>query len=111
MKIDERVAGYLGRVLDNAGTVVGTCFQIIDSIAATAFHVLADAGAGNIHDNLRIDPLQGGEAVDAEVLAIDVEHDLAIVRLADPLPECNSRLAATDQVQLTVPDSVTGVPS
>jgi Trypsin-like peptidase domain len=108
-QIDKRVAGYLGRVLDDVNEPVGTCFQIADRIGVTAWHVLVDTDAADVQKILRIDPLRGGAAIEARVERIDTMHDLAVVRLSRSLPESATRLAATDQVQLGAPLSVTGV--
>ena len=40
-----QVPGYLGRVLDDDGAPVGTCFQVTPGVLVTAWHVLDDIGA------------------------------------------------------------------
>jgi hypothetical protein len=110
MRGDERVAGYLGRVMDDVGDPIGTCFQIADRVVVTAWHVLDDLGAGDLGAFVRVDPLRGGDPTDARVAAVDPRHDLAVLSLTAPLPASTPGLAATDKVELTAWVSVTGVP-
>ncbi len=42
---DDRVPGYLGRVLSGDKVPAGTCFQVEAGIIVTAYHVLNDLGA------------------------------------------------------------------
>lgn len=95
---DRRVPAYLGRVLDAGGEAVGTCFQIAPGIVATVWHVLEDIGAGVVGAEVGIDPLAGGAQIGGVVAAIDPPSDLAVVRLAAPLPAAVGGLAATDDV-------------
>lgn len=57
MEVDQRVPGFLGRVLDAAGEPVGTCFQVVPGVLMTAWHVLDDLGAGDADTVVRVDPL------------------------------------------------------
>ncbi len=53
---DGRVAGYLGRVLADGDTPVGTCFQVATGVLVTAWHVLNDIGAAAQDASVRVDP-------------------------------------------------------
>src|SRR5947209_7142473 len=103
---DVRVAGFLGRVLAEDGDPVGTCFQVSDRVAVTAWHVLDDLGAGDLDAMVRVDPLGGGELTEARVVAVDPLHDLAVLGLTAPLPASTPGLAATNEMRLTAPVSV-----
>ncbi len=106
---DRRVPAYLGRVLDDAGQPVGTCFQLAPGFVATAWHVLNGLGAGARDAQVTIDPLAGGESRTGTVAAIDETADLAIVRLSTPLDASIAGLAATDDVAPNEPIVVAGV--
>lgn len=108
MKVDSRVPGFLGRILD-AGSPVGTCFQVAPGVLATAFHVLDDLDAGVVGAIVQVDPLQGGAACKARVARIDSLHDLAVLVRDKPLPRCVAGLAASDDVPKASPVSITGV--
>jgi hypothetical protein len=98
---DGRVAGFLGRILDDSGAPRGTCFQLDPAgIAATAWHVLDDLGAGEVGAAVTVDPLQGGDSRAAVVVAADPVHDLAVLRLAAPLAATVAGLQSTDEVAL-----------
>ena len=97
---DTRVPAYLGRVLNAGGEPVGTCFQVAAGVLATAWHVLDDIGAGEIEAVVAVDPLAGGEAREATVVAIDPLADLAVLRVASPLGASIAGLRATDDVPL-----------
>ncbi|MGI9000361.1 MAG: trypsin-like peptidase domain-containing protein [Pseudonocardia sp.] len=111
MVVDQRVAGFLGRVLDDAGGPVGTCFQVAPGVVVTAWHVLDELGAGNRDAVVRLDPLQGGEPTDARVTAVDPVHDLAALSVVAPLSDSVAGLAATDEVHLSTAVSITGAPT
>jgi NB-ARC domain/Trypsin-like peptidase domain len=106
---DKRVPGFLGRVLTGAGAPVGTCFQVAPTVLVTAWHVLSDLGAGESGAAVSLDALSGGEAVAGEVVRVDPEHDLAVVRANLPLPSSVSGVAATDSVPPATGVLVTGV--
>ena len=105
---DARVPGYLGRVLDDTGAPVGTCFQVAPGVLVTAWHVLDDIGATAENARVRIDPLAGGKAFDAAVARLDPLRDLAVLTCVPGLPEVTGPLMATDQVPLRVQVTVTG---
>ncbi|MEW1861311.1 trypsin-like peptidase domain-containing protein [Streptomyces sp. NPDC088194] len=85
---DARVPGFLGRVLDVDGTPVGTCFQVSPGVLVTAAHVLAEAGCDWLGASLSVDALNGSVGrAPAQVVAVDVPRDLAVVRRAEPLAE------------------------
>jgi hypothetical protein len=109
VRVDQRVAGFLGRVLDDADDPIGTCFQVTPGVLVTAWHVLDDLGAGMIDAEVRLDPLQGGLSRDARVVRLDPLHDLAVLVAAEPLAECVTGLAASDEVTATTPFAITGV--
>ena len=106
---DRRVPGYLGRVLHAGGEPVGTCFQLAPGLLATAWHVLDGVRAGELGDVVRVDPLAGGDARDATVVAIDPLADLAVLNTDLPLDASIAQLRATDGVPLGRPVVVTGV--
>src|SRR5690349_5373743 len=110
MLIDDRVAGFFGRVLDEAGDPIGTCFQIAERVAVTAWHVVDDLGAGDVGGVVWVDPLQGGDSNIAQVVAVDPVHDLAVLSLTVTLPACVVGIAATDEVELRAAVSITGAP-
>ena len=105
---DARVPGYLGRVLDENGDPVGTCFQVARGVLVTAWHVLDAIGAAEENARVRIDPLAGGEVFDAAVKRLNPQRDLAVLTSAGGLPAVTGPLAATDQVPLRVTVTVTG---
>ncbi|MGB7798405.1 MAG: trypsin-like peptidase domain-containing protein [Pseudonocardiaceae bacterium] len=109
MKVDQRVAGFLGRLLDDADDPIGTCFQVTPGVLVTAWHVLDDLGAAVIDAEVRLDPLQGGPSRDARVVRLDPRHDLAVLVTEEPLTECVAGLAASDEVTATTPVAITGV--
>lgn len=109
MEVDRRVPGFLGRVLDGSGLPVGTCFQVAPGVLVTAWHVLDALGSGDVDAAVRVDPLQGGVAVEARVMRVDPVHDLAVLSAGEPLAECVTGLAATDEVELDTRVSITGV--
>ena len=67
---DGRVPGYLGRVLDDDGVPVGTCFQVAPGVLVTAWHVLDDIGAAE-EAEVSVDPLAGGDRFLAAVCRVD----------------------------------------
>ncbi|MDQ3886091.1 MAG: serine protease, partial [Actinomycetota bacterium] len=109
MEVDQRVPGFLGRVLDGSAQPVGTCFQVSPGVVVTAWHVLDDLGAGDEEAVVRLDPLQGGTETQARVRRVDPVHDLAVLSADEPLPACVAGLAATDEVELDTWVSITGV--
>lgn len=85
---DARVPGFLGRVLDADGMPVGTCFQVSPGVLVTAAHVLTDIGCDWTGASLSVDALNGSSRrAPAQVVAVDVPRDLAVVRRAGPLAE------------------------
>ena len=103
------VPGYLARVLDGDGVAVGTAFQVAPGTLVTACHVLEGMACTGIGDRLRVDPLGGGEALDAEVLRVDPGHDLACLQVGKPLPGPAPILVGTDTVMIRTDVVVTGV--
>ncbi|WP_037499935.1 CHAT domain-containing protein, partial [Solirubrobacter soli] len=106
---DWRVPGHLGRILDLDGAPAGTCFQLVTGVVATAWHVLAAVGAGEVGASVVVDPLRGGPERVGEVVAVDPVADLAVVRLDVPLEGSVSRIAATDEARMTEAVVITGV--
>jgi hypothetical protein len=103
----ERVPGYLGRVLDNDGTPVGTCFQVAHRIAVTAWHVLDAVDAGRVEAAVRVDGLAlGSPRSVARVVRADPVHDLAVLLMADPFSASVAGFVASDAVE---PNSVVQV--
>lgn len=93
-----RVPGFVGRILDDAGGPVGTCFQVTPSILVTAWHVLDGHGKAAAGTIVGVDPLSGGDAFNARVLATDSQHDLAVLRSTREFPATIAGFAATDTV-------------
>src|SRR5262245_34051756 len=111
MPVDARVAPYLGRVLDAGGGPAGTCFQVASGVLVTAWHVLDALGAAEPGALVSVDPLQGGLARQAKVERTDPLHDLAVLVTGDPLAGCAAGLSASDEVAITAPVVITGVPA
>jgi hypothetical protein len=105
---DGRVPGYLGRVLDNDGGPVGTCFQVAPGVLVTAWHVLNDIGTGNPDAAVHVDPLGGGKSFEVMVARVDPMHDLAVLVSKVGLSETAEALTATDHMVLRTPVTVTG---
>src|ERR1044071_2174839 len=103
-----RVPGYLGRVLDGDGDPLGTCFQVAPKVLVTAWHVLDQLGAATVGAPVRVDPLQGGHAFEAEVRRLDPVHDLGVLAGAGSLPESAGPLTATDELKLRTKVFATG---
>lgn len=109
MLIDSRVAPFLGRVLDDAGEPVGTCFQLRSGVLVTAWHVLDALGAAEEGARVQFDPLQGGQVREAQVRRVDSLHDIAVLAASEPLAAYASGLARSDQVPAGTPIVITGV--
>ena len=105
---DVLVPGYLGRVLDDDGAPVGTCFQVSPRVLVTAWHVLDGIGAASDGAPVRVDPLAGGAAFGAVVVRFDPLRDLAVLTCDAALPEVAGDLTATGQMKLRTEVSVTG---
>ncbi len=105
---DVLVPGYLGRVLDDDGAPVGTCFQVSPRVLVTAWHVLDAIGAASEGAPVRVDPLAGGAAFGAVVVRFDPLRDLAVLTCDAALPEVAGELTATGQMKLRTEVSVTG---
>ncbi|MEU4424117.1 tetratricopeptide repeat protein [Actinoplanes sp. NPDC024001] len=101
--------GYLGRVVDSAGTAVGTCFQIQPGVLVTAWHVVADCGAEQPGADVHVGALSSGPPRIARVHAVDELRDLAVLTSAEPLDSCVPALAASDSVDPATDVHVTGV--
>ena len=100
--------GYLGRVLDEDGAPVGTCFQVSPGVLVTAWHVLDAIGAASDGAPVRVDPLAGGAAFGAVVVRFDPLRDLAVLTCDAALPAVAGELTATGQMKLRTEVSVTG---
>jgi hypothetical protein len=109
VEIDDRVPAFLGRILDDEGDPIGTCFQVKPGVLVTAWHVLNDLDRGEVGAGVRLDPLQGGPPRDARVERIDLSHDLAVVVTDKPLADCVAGWTGTDAVPQATPVTVTGV--
>ena len=107
---DQRVAPFLGRVLDEAGVPAGTCFQVCAGVLVTAWHVLDALGIGDVGEVAVVDPLQGGSSRQARVERADPLHDLAVLITEEPMPGCVAGLTASDEITNTSPVAITGVP-
>ena len=103
-----RVAGYLGRILDEDGDPVGTCFQVAPGVLVTAWHVLDELGAAEEQAVVRVDPLAGGDGFEAVVARLDHVHDLAVLQSATALAAVCGALTPTEQMELGAAVAVTG---
>ncbi len=112
MTPDERVPGFLGRILNAAGGPEGTCFQVAPGVFVTAWHVLRNVSAGtdtgDIGGLVRVDPLGGGGSFAARVINVDRVHDLGVLRAERSLPAVVPGVAVTDDVELRAEVAVTG---
>ena len=108
---DGRVPGYLGRILDAAGGLAGTCFQVAPGALVTAWHVLSDIGLADDGDQVTVDPLAGGTAFSAVVARADPLRDLAVLT-CEPrqagLTAAAGPLGTADSLPLRELVSVTG---
>lgn len=114
------VPAYLGRVLDDGGAPVGTCFQVAPGIAVTARHVCVEALAANtLHTEgtaglagatLRVDGLglHGELEAAAEVVAEDGDLDLAVLCVSRPLPGAVTLFAPSGTLSKGTTVEVTG---
>jgi hypothetical protein len=109
VEIDRRVPAFLGRILDDEGDPIGTCFQVQPGVLVTALHVLNDVSRDEEGASVRLDPLQGGAVREGRVERVDHSHDLAVVVTNKPLAESVAGLAPTDKVPQATPVAVTGV--
>jgi hypothetical protein len=107
---DRRVAPFLGRVLDESGSPAGTCFQVRSGVLVTAWHVLDALDAGSAGDMVAVDPLRGGPSRQARVERTDPVHDLAVLSTGEPLPGWVGGLSASDEMAMSVPVVIIGVP-
>lgn len=105
---DGLIPGYLGRVLDEDGAPVGTCFQYSPGVLVTAWHVLDGIGTARDEARVRVDPLAGGEPFGATVVRFDPLRDLAVLTCDAPLPAVAGKLTATGPMTLRTEVSVTG---
>ena len=108
MTTANRAAGYLGRVLDEDGEPVGTCFQVAPGVLVTAWRVLAELDGAREQTVVRIDPLAGGDGFEAVVARLDHVHDLAVLQSATALAAVCGALTPTEQIEVGAPVLVTG---
>src|SRR5690348_4016891 len=78
--------GCIGRVLDPDGRALGTCFQVAPGILVTALHVVRSTPG----------PVVLVDGVEARVLRLDPETDLAVLARDRPLPASVPGLAPAD---------------
>lgn len=106
--VDERVPGYLGRLL-RGPEPMGTCFQAAAGVLVTALHVLEQVGANRVGDTVMVDALAGGiEPFSATVTEIHLGHDLAILGSRPSLSASVTGWAASDTLSRDTPVVVTG---
>jgi tetratricopeptide (TPR) repeat protein len=107
--VDERVPGYLGRLLRDVEPV-GTCFQVAPGVFMTALHVVEQVGANRVGDTVAVDALAGGiEPFTATVAGIHLSHDLAILTSPQALSASVSGWSTSDSLPLDTPVAVSGV--
>ncbi|MFF0819218.1 serine protease [Micromonospora haikouensis] len=95
---------FLGRVLNQDGVSVGTCFQVHPGVLVTAFHVLQQALA--IDPDLELEvgrvvyfsSLDGPDSLHfpAQVFAVDKRADLAVLKAENALSGSISHLMRSD---------------
>ena len=105
------VPAYIGRILDAAGTPVGTCFQVAPQVLVTAWHVVDHLNAGAEGDIVAVDALDRGmPTATARVVRVDRLHDLAVLVAEEPLADDIAKLIATDGLALSTEVAITAVP-
>ena len=80
-------------------------------VVVTAWHVVRDVQAPAVGDRLSVDPIAGGDPIEGQVLAIDADRDLAVVRLDSGLPGTVVGLVSAENVHSHTPVTITGVPT
>lgn len=102
------VPAYLGQVL-HFGRPTGTCFQVHPGVLVTAHHVLIEMGCGEVGSLLQIGPLgSADEGAQAQVLAVDEQYDLALLRAEQPLDDSISVIIPAGSIALRSEGFVTG---
>jgi hypothetical protein len=110
MDSGDPVPPYLGRVLNDSGEPVGTCFQLQPGTLITACHVLKSLGKESVGARVQVDGLgTRGTTVLATVQRTDQAHDLAVLNRDVPLDGSIEALARTDEVEPLTSLVVTGV--
>lgn len=78
---------------------MGTCFQVVEGVAVTACHVLADLGLARVGAEVDIDELGvDSTARLARVVRVAPEADLAVLTLDHPLPACTPGFALSERI-------------
>lgn len=94
---DPAIPGFLGRIVDGEGGVLGTCFQVAAGVLVTAQHVVPGLQEG---DRVRVGQLDGSDVIrDASIVRVDPEHDLAVLKTPSPLRQSRGELSASDTVR------------
>ena len=104
----QQAPGLIGRVLNDDGDPLGTCFQVAPGVLVTAWHVLDNIGAATEDAVVWVDPLVGGDRFDAKVARVNAVHDLAVLISDCALPTLVRDFSATDQVTPGTTVTVTG---
>jgi hypothetical protein len=87
---------FLGIILNESGTPIGTCFQIANGVLVTAYHVIEEAGAAECGHDLLFEPINGGESHSATIKRIDARNDIAVLTTDHPLQLSVSHLAYSE---------------
>jgi S1-C subfamily serine protease len=104
-----RGRNLVGRILQDEGIPVGSCFAVASGVVVTASHVL-DHVPAEVGDSVEFGMLDGsGPAVRATVLAKDRLSDLAILRAAEECLEPIEGIVLSDSVPPFTKVTVTGV--
>lgn len=104
------VPGYLGRVLDEYLSPIGTCFHAGAGIYITAFHVLDDLGVGSLGSTVTVDRLAvTSPPFRAIVDWLDPINDLALMISDVTWPEAVASFGRTQDIAITQTLLVTGV--
>lgn len=88
---------FLGRILDAGHRPVGTCFQVDPGVLVTASHVILEA-AGDNNGEVWFEPVLPDDApvMKASVVAVDPDHDLAVLKFDGEMHTSAPMLAYSD---------------
>ncbi|MEV0569150.1 NaeI family type II restriction endonuclease [Dactylosporangium sp. NPDC050588] len=88
------IPGYLGRVHDRAGNIVGTCFQARPGVLVTALHIVSDLQPDIVVTALN----HHSQPIPAQIAVVDERTDLAVMRCTQAFDASVAGFAATDPI-------------
>ncbi|GAA2352003.1 NaeI family type II restriction endonuclease [Dactylosporangium salmoneum] len=88
------IPGYLGRVHDRAGNIVGTCFQARPGVLVTALHIVSDLQPDIVVTALN----HHSQPILAQIAVVDERTDLAVMRCTQAFDASVAGFAATDPI-------------